>query len=142
MEVKLKDTVKLHYTGYTKADKVFETTVNQGPIEIPLGKEYMLSGIEKALIGMKPGESKTITLDPEEAYGDVDPELKMDVKITDLPQGLEIKRGVTLMSQNDDGSELPLIISSIKGDNVTLDANHPMAGKRVKFDIQVVDIVQ
>jgi peptidylprolyl isomerase len=141
MQAKSTDTISIHYTGYTKADKVFETTVGQGPVEIPLGKNYMLPGIEKAVIGMTEGESKTLTLKPDEAYGDIDSELTMVVIKADLPAGLEIKRGVTIMSENEDGSELPLTIKSIRGDKVTLDANHPMAGQSVKFDIQLVKIL-
>jgi len=141
MQAKSTDTISIHYTGYTKADKVFETTVGQGPVEIPLGKNYMLSGIEKAVVGMNEGDSKTLTLQPDEAYGEIDPELTMVVAKTDLPAGLEIKRGVTIMSENEDGSELPLTIKSIRGDKVTLDANHPMAGQTVKFDIQLVKIL-
>ena len=140
MQAKSTDTISIHYTGYTKADKVFETTVGQGPVEIPLGKEYMLPGIEKAVVGMQEGESKTLTLTPEEAYGELDPELTMIVAKSDLPPGIEIKKGVTLMSENEDGSELPLTIKSVRGDKVTLDANHPMAGHSVKFDIQLVKI--
>ncbi len=141
MKAKSTDTISIHYTGYTKGDKVFETTVGQGPLEIPLGKDYMLSGIEKAVVGMTVGESKTLTLKPDEAYGEIDSELMMVVNKSDLPIGLEIKRGVTLMSENEDGSELPLTIKSVRGDQVTLDANHPMAGQTVKFDIQLVKIL-
>jgi FKBP-type peptidyl-prolyl cis-trans isomerase 2 len=82
-----------------------------------------------------------LTLKPDEAYGEIDSELTMVVAKADLPAGLEIKRGVTLMSENEDGSELPLTIKSIRGDQVTLDANHPMAGQTVKFDIQLVKIL-
>ena len=141
MQAKSTDTISIHYTGYTKADKVFETTVGQGPVEIPLGKDYMLPGIEKAVVGMTEGESKTLTLSPDEAYGDIDPELTMVVSKVDLPAGVEIKKGVTLMSENEDGSELPLTIKSVRGEKVTLDANHPMAGQNVKFDIQLVKIL-
>ncbi len=141
MKAKSTDTISIHYTGYTKGDKVFETTVGQGPLEIPLGKDYMLSGIEKAVVGMTVGESKTLTLKPDEAYGEIDSELMMVVNKSDLPIGLEIKRDVTLMSENEDGSELPLTIKSVRGDQVTLDANHPMAGQTVKFDIQLVKIL-
>ena len=86
MQVKSTDTVTVHYTGYAKADKVFETTVGQGPVEIPLGKGYMLKGIEDALIGMTEGESKTLTIKPEDAYGELDPELTMVVAKADLKQ--------------------------------------------------------
>ena len=140
MQAKSTDTISVHYTGYGKGDKVFDTTVGEGPVEIPLGKGYMIPGIENALIGMSEGESKTLTLNPEDAYGEIDPELTMVVAKADLPEGLEIKRGVTLMSENEDGSELPLTIKSIRADKVTLDANHPMAGQSVKFHIQLVKI--
>ncbi|MCT4625127.1 MAG: FKBP-type peptidyl-prolyl cis-trans isomerase [Schleiferiaceae bacterium] len=138
--VKEKDTVSLHYTGYDRKDKVFDTTVGEGPIEVPLGMGYMIPGIEDALIGMNEGDKKTLTLEPEEAYGLIDNDLIIQVDRSSLPSGLEIKRGVTVMSENEDGSELPLTIKSVRGETVTLDANHPMAGERVKFDIQLIKI--
>ena len=140
MQAKNNDSVSVHYTGYQKGDKVFETTVGQGPAEFPLGKGYMLKGIEDALIGMEEGEKKTLDLSPEDAYGKSDPELLMVVAKDQLPEGMVIKKGVVVMSENEDGSELPLTIQSVRGNKVTLDANHPMAGKNVKFDIQLISI--
>ena len=133
------DTVNVHYRGTLEDGSVFDTSIGEGkePIKVTLGEGKLIKGFENGLIGMTVGEKKTITLDPEDAYGDVIPEAVIDVPLSNLPPNVEV--GQVLQGNGPQG---PFIVSviEIKEDVAKLDHNHPMAGKKLIFDLDIVSI--
>jgi FKBP-type peptidyl-prolyl cis-trans isomerase 2 len=133
------NTVSVHYKGTLEDGTVFDTSMSEGkePIKVTLGQGQLIKGFEEGLIGMAVGEKKTITLDPEDAYGHVMPEAVIDVPLSNLPPDLEV--GQVLQGNGPQG---PFIVSvlEIKEDVAKLDHNHPMAGKKLIFDLDIVSI--
>jgi FKBP-type peptidyl-prolyl cis-trans isomerase 2 len=140
-KVKNNDKVKVHYTGKFKDGKVFDTSVQRGPLEFEVGKGQMIPGFEKAVLGMEKGDKKEVTLSPDEAYGEKRPELTQEVKKEQLPPDLDPKVGMQLQSKTPDGREFTVSVAEVKDDAIIIDANHPLAGKELVFDIELVEII-
>lgn len=134
------DTVKVHYTGRLENGRVFDTSQGGPPLGLKIGTGKLIPGFEKAIIGMKIGNTKTITILPEEAYGPRYNELVVDVKKSDFPEDIIPDIGKKLQLRQPAGNVIHAIITDINEDTVTLDANHPLAGRRLTFDIQLVAI--
>ena len=134
------NTVKVHYTGKLENGQVFDTSVEREPLEFEIGKGQMIPGFENGIMGMELNEKKTLEIPAEEAYGPVRDELFFDIKKEQLPEGLEPKVGMELVSKHQDGSEAIVNIAELKDDLVKIDANHPLAGKHLTFEIEVVGI--
>jgi FKBP-type peptidyl-prolyl cis-trans isomerase 2 len=142
MAVKEGDTVKVDYTGSFEDGTVFDTSEKHGaPLEFKTGENMVVPGFEKAIIEMKKGEEKEITLPPSEGYGDKNPELIQKVPKKNLPTGEELKVGTMLIMSLPNGQELPVKIVELNDKEATVDMNHPLAGKTLKFKIKLVDIV-
>jgi FKBP-type peptidyl-prolyl cis-trans isomerase SlpA len=139
-QVKENSTVKVNYTGKLSDGQVFDTSEGEAPIEFVLGQGRLIPGFEKGLIDMKVNEKKTITIPKEEAYGDVNKELLHEVKKTELPQDMEPKVGMGLVSKAPDGREMNLLVVEVKDESIVVDANHPLAGKDLIFDLEVLEI--
>lgn len=135
------DTVRVHYTGRLGDGSVFDTSVGREPLEFTIGDGRLIPGFEKAVIGMNTGETKTIILSPEEAYGPYLEELTADVDISQFPPHIKPEVGLHLQIRQDNGSFIDVIITKISGSTVTLDANHPLAGKELTFDIELLEIL-
>jgi len=135
------DTVKVHYTGRLKDGQVFDTSVNRDPFEFTIGDEQVISGFEEAVVGMNPGESKTAQIPADEAYGPHNDEMVMEVERNQLPEDLEPEVGDRLKIRQSDGETFVVTVTDISVSNLTLDANHPLAGQDLIFDIQLVEIV-
>jgi len=138
-QVKENNTVKVNYTGKLTG-QVFDSSEGREPIEVTLGQGQLIPGFEKGLIDMKLNEKKTISIPKEEAYGDVRDELKQEVAKTDLPQDMTPEVGMGLVSKTPDGQEMNLRVVEVKDTSIVVDANHPLAGKDLVFDLEVVDI--
>lgn len=135
------DTVKVHYTGKLEDGKVFDTSLNKEPLEFTIGKGQVLKGFEEAVTGMEPGETKTANVPTEEAYGPVRDYLIIDVPRNQIPEHIEPKIGQQLEVQQADGRKVPVTITFVSEENVTFDANHPLAGENLVFDVQLLEIV-
>ncbi len=135
------NTVRVHYTGRLADGSVFDTSVGREPLEFTIGDGRLIPGFEKAVIGMNAGETKTIILSPEEAYGPYLEELTADVDISQFPPHIKPEVGLHLQIRQDNGSFIDVIITKISGSTVTLDANHPLAGKELTFDIELLEIL-
>ncbi|MFN3739529.1 MAG: peptidylprolyl isomerase [Thermodesulfovibrionales bacterium] len=135
------DTVRVHYTGRLADGSVFDTSIGREPLEFTIGDGRLIPGFEKAVIGMNTGETKTIILSPEEAYGPYLEELTADVEISQFPPHIKPEVGLHLQIRQDNGSFIDVIITKISGSTVTLDANHPLAGKELTFDIELLEIL-
>jgi peptidylprolyl isomerase len=135
------DTVAVHYTGTLSDGSKFDSSYDRGePLEFVLGDGNMISGFENAVRGMQVGEVKTVTLPPEEAYGTYDENLILVLGRDQMPQGIDIEVGLQLPMQTDTGARFIATIIEVSDTTVTLDANHPMAGKELTFEIELVAI--
>jgi len=141
-QVKNDDTVKVHYTGKLESGHVFDSSVERGkPIEFTMGQGQLISGFEKGLIDMKVKEKKTINISKEEAYGEKKQELIQEVPKTQLPEDIKPKVGMNLVSKTQSGQEIDLIITDVKKTTIIVDGNHPLAGRDLVFDLEVVEIL-
>ncbi len=134
------DTVKVHYTGKLDDGTVFDSSATGDPLEFTIGSGNIIPGFEKAVVGMSPGDSKTEVISVDEAYGHHREEMVLVVDRTQMPSDLEPEVGQQLQIQQPSGQTIPVIITDISESEVTLDANHPLAGEDLTFDIQLVEI--
>lgn len=140
IEVKENNTVKVHYTGKLSDGYVFDSSEGKEPLEFTMGKGQIIPGFEKGLMNMKLNEKKTITIPKEGAYGDINESLKQEVNKTELPKDMTPKVGMELVSQSTEGKERNLVVIEVKDDTIVIDGNHPLAGREIIFDLEVVDI--
>lgn len=140
MIVKENDKVKVHYTGTLSNGEVFDTSKDKDPIEFTLGAGQIIPGFEKALIGMAIDETKTVNIPAAEAYGEANDELIQEVPLTQLPEDLKPEVGMQLMSQAPNGQEIPLVVKEVKAETFVVDANHPLAGKDLTFELTLVSL--
>jgi len=139
-EAKKDNIVKVHYTGKLENGQVFDTSKDRDPLEFKIGEGKLIPGFEQGVIGMKLQESKTIKIPYAEAYGGRRQELMIEVKKQQLPDNLTPEVGMELVSRSQDGQEQIVKIAEIKEDSVVVDANHPLAGKNLTFEIELVEI--
>ncbi|PKP25979.1 MAG: peptidylprolyl isomerase [Bacteroidetes bacterium HGW-Bacteroidetes-2] len=139
-QVKQKDTVKVHYTGKLENGQIFDSSIEREPLEFTLGKGQLIPGFENGVLNMKVNEKKTIKIPQAEAYGEVKKELFHEVEKDKLPEDLKLEIGMALVSKAPDGSERQLIVSEIKDKTIVVNANHPLAGKDLIFELEVLDI--
>ena len=134
------ETVKLHYTGKLNDGQVFDSSLQREPLEVTLGEGRLIPGFEKGLVDMKVNEKKTITIAKEEAYGDVQQELFQKVPTENLPPEIKPEVGMGLVSKNPDGSERQLRVADVNDDFIIVDANHPLAGQDLTFELELLEI--
>ncbi|HEY4617969.1 MAG TPA: peptidylprolyl isomerase [Flavobacterium sp.] len=139
-QVKENNTVKVHYTGKLSDGQVFDSSEGKEPLEFTLGQGRLIPGFEKGLIDMKLNEKKTITITPDEAYGAVREDLIQEVAKTELPPEIKPEVGMGLVSKSPDGQEMNLLVVEVRDQSIVLDGNHPLAGKDLIFDLEVVEI--
>ena len=135
------DTVKVHYTGKLDDDIVFQTSVGQKPLEFTIGDEQIIPAFEQAVVGMSAGESKHVTIRAEEAFGPYREELVQTVERGRFPSDLEPEVGQRLNMSSEGGQGIIVTVIDLSDSNVTLDANHPLAGEDLTFDIELLEIV-
>ena len=140
-KVKANDTVKVHYTGKLDNGQVFDSSVDREPLKVTLGQGLLIPGFEKGLIDMEVNENKTITIPKEEAYGEVRKELFQRIDRSELPESINPEVGMGLVAQNPDGSERQLRVAEVTETDIVVDANHPLAGQDLTFELQLVDIM-
>jgi len=138
-KVKTGDTVKVNYTGRLEDGSVFDTSMVEGrePLEAQLGQGSLIKGFEEALIGMSVGEKKTVEIDFDNAYGPYNDFMVQEVEIDKMPG--EVQVGTQLQSQTDMGP-VQFIVKEVKEETVVLDANHPLAGENLIFDLEIVGV--
>jgi FKBP-type peptidyl-prolyl cis-trans isomerase 2 len=134
------DTVRVHYTGRLEDGTVFDSSKGREPLEFTIGSGVLIPGFERTVLGMAPGETRAATLPPHDAYGERDEENVVVLERTELPEGMAPGVGDMLEVHGDDGSKLPVIVTETTASSVTLDANHPLAGKTLRFEIELVGI--
>jgi len=135
------DKVKIHYTGLLEDRTVFDTSRNREALEVTLGSGTVIRGLEDALVGMSVGETKELEIAPTDAFGPRKEELVIRVKKEGFPPNVDPQEGMTLKLTGPEEEELPAVITEVSEDSVTIDANHPLAGKDLTFYIELADIV-
>ena len=132
--------VKVHYTGTLEDKTVFDSSREREPLEFTVGAGQMIQGFDAAVEGMAVGESKLVTIPSDQAYGPKSPEAMITVSKSQLPEGMKPEVGMQLEATQQDGRRQVLVIDEVKEDEVVLDANHPLAGKDLTFDIELMEI--
>lgn len=141
-QVKKDDTVKVHYTGKLQDGKVFDSSVERGePMKFTMGQGQLIPGFENGIIDMKVKEKKTINIPKEEAYGVVRDELVQEVPKSQLPEDITPEVGMGLVSKTQNGQDINLVVKDVKEDSILVDGNHPLAGKDLIFELEVVEIL-
>jgi len=130
--------VKVHYTGKLESNEVFDTSNDKEPLEFTVGEGQLIPGFEKGVMGMNTGDKKTINIKPNEAYGEIREDLLNEVEKERIPQG--VTAGQTLQAQTPNGP-VNVLVKEVKENSVVIDANHPLAGKNLIFELEVVEVV-
>jgi len=140
-EAKNGDTVKVHYTGKLENGTQFDSSVSGDPLQFELGAGQLIPGFEQAVLGMSPGDSITTTISADEAYGPHQEEMVMVVEKEKFPPHIDPSIGQQLEVQYDEDRTINVRVTEVSEQEVTLDANHPLAGEDLVFDIKLVEIV-
>jgi peptidylprolyl isomerase len=140
--VKKGDQVRVNYTGRSEDGQVFESSVGLIPLSFTIGAGEVVKGFEDAVIGMYPGERKTVTVDPEDGFGMYDETLVVEVSRESLPDDLNVHVGMDFEMEDEEGNVVPAVVIEVLDDTILIDANAPLAGKRVIYEIELVEIVR
>ncbi len=132
------DKVKIHYTGALDDGSVFDSSEGRGPLEFTIGNSEVIQGFENAVKDMKLNQEKTIKLKPEDAYGEKNKQLIVNVPREKFPPNVEV--GGRLILKSPQGQSIPAFVSEVNDNSVVIDLNHPLAGKELTFKIKVVGI--
>lgn len=139
-EVKHGDTVRIHYTGTLTDGSVFDSSEGRDPLEFTVGEGHVIAGMDSGLPGMKVGDKKRLEITAEDAYGPLNPEARQAIPREGIPDDIPLELGTQLQMQSPEGHVLPVTVVEVTEATVTLDANHPLAGKALNFDIELVSI--
>ena len=135
------DTVRVHYTGTFADGTQFDSSVGRDPIQLTLGAGMVIPGFENALVGMAEGDTKSVTLEPMDAYGPHDARLVQKVERDRIPSEIDVQVGTGLQTSDDNGNTINLMVIGVEDEAVTVDANHPLAGRDLRFDLELVEVV-
>ena len=139
-QVKSGDTVRIHYTGTLHDGTTFDSSEGRDPLEFQVGSGQIIPGLDKAIPGMEVGEKKTVNVPCDEAYGPVDPQMRQAVPREGIPADIPLDLGTRLQMQTQQGQVTPVTVVEVTEEQVTLDANHPLAGQDLTFAIELVQI--
>lgn len=135
------NTVKVHYTGKLHDGTVFDSSLQRNePLEFTLGQGNMIAGFEKAVLGMEVGQSKVADIPANEAYGEKTEEMVIEVPKKDVPDNVNPEVGQQLAIKQTDGRTVPVTVAGVTDESITLDGNHPLAGKDLVFEIELVEV--
>lgn len=140
-QVKSGDTVRIHYTGKLDDGTQFDSSAGREPLEFELGSGQVIPGFDEAVEGMTVGDTKSVRLEPTEAYGDRHEQLVQEVPRSALPDEISPEVGMALQSQSPEGQVTRLTVTAVTEESVTVDANHPLAGQALSFELELVEIV-
>ena len=139
-QVKSGDKVKVHYHGRLTDGTTFDSLEGREPLEVEVGSGMVIKGFDDGLLGMKIGEKKTIQIPVEDAYGPADPQMVMEFPIDRFPADMKPEIGMQLNMSDGSGNNFPVVIAEVNKETVLLDANHPLAGEDLIFDLELVEI--
>ena len=132
------DTVRIHYTGSLTDGTTFDSSKGRDPLEFVVGSGHIIKGLDAALPGMQAGETKTVHIACADAYGPINPALHQDVPRAAMPDDIALEVGMQLQMQTTEGQPMPVTVTAIDDEQVMLDADHPLAGRDLVFEFEVV----
>lgn len=141
MQVKKGDVIRVHYTGTLLDGSQFDSSVGRSPLEFTVGAGQMIAGFDAGVVGMAIGEKKTIQIDPDNGYGQKDPNAIIEFPTSNVPEGMQVEVGMKLNLQNQYGQPVPVEVIEVKDEVIIMDANHFLAGKDLVFEVELVEIV-
>ncbi len=139
-QVKKGDKIKVHYHGKLTSGETFDSSAGREPLEFEVGSGMVIKGFDEGVTGMAVGDKKTISIPYNEAYGPRNPEMVIDMPKERFPADMELETGMPLMMSDGQGQQFQVTITAIKENSVMLDANHPLAGQDLIFDLELVEI--
>jgi peptidylprolyl isomerase len=134
------DKVKVHYSGKFEDGTAFDSSIDRDPLDVEVGKAQVIKGFEDALVGMTEGEKKTITIPPDQAYGPYKEALLLEIPNAQIPENVTPEVGMNLRLKDNKGQSVLVVVTEVGKESIKLDANHPLAGKTLIFDIELVGI--
>lgn len=140
-QVKNGDTVRVHYTGKLDDGTIFDSSVNRNPLEFKVGQDQVIQGFEEAVIGMNLGETKTVKISVDQAYGPRREDMVTQIERNQIPPHIQLEVGLQLQVTGPDGRPAIVTVTDLSDSTATLDANHPLAGKDLTFEIELVEII-
>jgi len=135
------DKVKVHYHGKLTNGETFDSSEGRAPLEFEIGKGMVIKGFDDGVTGMSVGEKKTLNIPYDEAYGPRNPDMLIEMPRDRFPKDMEIVTGIPLMMSDGSGQNFQVVVTEIKDEIVVLDANHPLAGQDLIFDIELIEVV-
>ena len=139
-QAKMNDTVVLHYTGSFTDGEIFDSSMDREPFEFTIGQGMVISGLENGIVGMNEGESRTLNIPAEEAYGLRREDLLAVIGRSQMPANIDLKIGIVLQARAPDGGVTSVMVRDVNDENVTLDFNHPLAGKELIFEVKLIKV--
>ncbi|MFC5408167.1 peptidylprolyl isomerase [Larkinella bovis] len=140
-QAKAGDTVQVHYTGRKTDGTVFDSSSGRSPLQFKVGSGMVIRGFDEGVKGMAIGEARTVHIPVEDAYGPSNQDMIFEFDRSMIPDDIELEVGLTLhMHQDGNPQDLPVVVRNVTATSVTLDANHPLAGEDLIFDIELVGI--
>jgi len=135
------DTVKVHYTGRLEDGTIFDSSQGREPLEFTLGDGMVIEGFDTGVVGMSVGQKKTIVVPPEQGYGEYEPAYVRELPRDEINIGVEPQVGMQLELRTPVGESIPIVITEVTEETVTLDANHPLAGETLYFEVELLEVV-
>lgn len=139
-QAKSGDTIRIHYKGTLTSGEVFDSSEGRDPLEFELGSGMIIQGLDQAIYGMITGEKKVAKIAAADAYGDLNPDARQVVPRIEFPDDIPVEIGTQLQMQSPEGQVIPVVIVAVSDAEITLDANHPLAGKDLTFDFEIAGI--
>jgi peptidylprolyl isomerase len=140
-QVKSGDKIKVHYHGTLNSGETFDSSKDREPLEFTVGEGQVIKGFDEGVKGMKVGDKKKIEISVGDAYGDRNKEMLIEFPKSQFPPEMKPEEGMQLMMNNGAGQSFPVVVAEVKEDSVILDANHPLAGQDLTFDLELVEIM-
>jgi peptidylprolyl isomerase len=140
-QVQSGDTVRVHYHGRLTDGTTFDSSEGRDPLEFQVGSGMVIAGFDNGVMGMSVGDKKTVNIGVDDAYGPKNPEMIIEFPRDQVPEGMPLEKGMRLNLNNSAGQVVPVVITEVRDEAVMLDANHPLAGEDLVFDIELVEIV-
>jgi peptidylprolyl isomerase len=140
-QVKSGDKVKVHYNGKLRNGETFDSSEGREPLEFTVGGGQVIKGFDQGVMGMQVGDKRTVEIEVEDAYGEKNEDMIIEFPKTQFPPDMKAEAGMQLMMNNGQGQSFPVVVKEVKEETVLLDANHPLAGEDLIFDIELVEIV-
>ena len=135
------NTVRVHYSGFLEDGTIFDSSLEREPLEFTVGEQTVIPGFDAAVVGMEIGGTKTVAIPPADAYGDRDEQMVAVIERSRVPDDIDPKPGSILQVTSPEGGDAQVVVTAVTDETITLDGNHPLAGKELIFELKLVEIL-